>query len=253
MRDIDVQIPIEWFDELDSTSAEARRDVESGELGDQPRMYVARRQKAGRGRLGRSWASPEGGLWTTLAWPANREPSRVLEGLGLRIGMALVKTIEHALATHGHGEPVRLKWPNDALVKGRKVAGALTESIVRDGKTYILVGVGVNANFPTDALPPELRERATTLQDLVHAPTVLQRLAEDVRERLLEALMEEGIPPKLVNEARSYLAGVNEHTTITLPDGTRVEGVLRGLTDNGLPRVQTDEGEWVPPMSAVIE
>jgi len=248
-----MQIPIEWFDELDSSSAEARRDVESGELGEQARFYVTKRQTAGRGRLGRSWASPEGGLWATLAWPTNREPRRVLDGLGLRIGMALVRTIEHTLAGHGHGEPVRLKWPNDVLVKGRKVAGALTESLVKDGKTYVLVGVGVNANFSADTLPQDVRERAITIQDLVGAPTPMKKLAEDLRERLRDALMEEGTPEGLVNDARNHLAGVGEEATISLPDGTKQSGVLRGLTKEGLPRYETKEGEWVPPMGATVE
>ncbi|RMD62267.1 MAG: bifunctional biotin--[acetyl-CoA-carboxylase] synthetase/biotin operon repressor, partial [Planctomycetota bacterium] len=119
---LDLLIPIQTYEELDSTSLEARRDVESGELGDQARLYVAKRQTRGLGRFRRSWASPAGGLWCTLAWPVNLEPRLVLEGLGLRVGVAVVHTVEHTLAAHGVGAPVQLKWPNDVMVKGRKIA-----------------------------------------------------------------------------------------------------------------------------------
>ena len=163
-------IAIERLDIVDSTSAQARRLVESGGFGDRPRLFVALEQTEGVGRFGRAWASPIGGLWMTLGWPVTALAAEVLDGLGLRIGLALLHAIDHTLAGHGHDSDVRIKWPNDILIHGRKVAGALCETIRMDATTYILVGVGINGNFDVDALPVELHTTATTLLDEIGAP-----------------------------------------------------------------------------------
>ncbi len=253
MRDLDLLAPIERLEEVDSTNLAARRAVESGELAGSGRMLVAKRQTAGRGRFGRAWASPEGGLWCTLAWPVSLDPARVLEGLGLRVGVACAHAVEHALAAHGHGEGVRLKWPNDVLVNGKKALGALCEALERDGKTYILVGVGVNVNFPESAFPPEVRPLATTLSTVVHGQVNLERLLHDLRERLVQALMTEGLTKGLVNDARAHLFGVGSQATISLADGSKKGGVLSGLTDDGRVRLDTPEGPYVAPAGADVQ
>jgi len=252
IRDIDVLVPIERYDEVESTSRLARQAVESGELGDQARLFVASRQTAGVGRFGRRWESPAGGLWCTLAWPVNLSPRRVLDGLGLRIGMACVHTVEQTLGAHGHGEGVTLKWPNDVFVKGKKVLGVLTEVIERRGKTYALVGVGVNGNFPVADLPAELQDAATTLMDIVHGRVNLDRVLEGLRMRLCEALMTEGVSPQLLIDLRSHLHGVGRQVTITLPDKTKKTGELLGVGDDGRLRLRIGDEEYAAPSSAEL-
>lgn len=252
MRDIDVEIPIEHLDEVDSTSLLARRLVEEGEIGDQARLLIAARQTGGVGRFGRRWESPAGGLWMTLIWPVNLDIRRVVDGLGLRIGLACVHAIEHVLATHGHGEDVRLKWPNDVLIGGRKVLGTLCEVIEHDGKPFALVGVGINANFPITDLPEELRHDATTLQTVTDGPVVLDRLVDDLRERLRAALMSEGVSTPELEDLRHHLFGVGSQVQVKLGDGSEQRGRLLGLDEQGRLQLDTAEGEFTAPSGAEL-
>lgn len=106
-------------------------------------LVLADAQAGGRGRAGRAWASPPGtGVWlTVLARPAD---AAALDVLSLRVGIALAD----ALAPLADG-PVALKWPNDLLVGGRKLAGVLVEARWRDARVeWAAVGVGVNVRPP---------------------------------------------------------------------------------------------------------
>src|SRR5438552_3232297 len=92
---------VDRLDEVDSTNSHARRMIiERPRPCESARIFVARTQTAGRGRLGRAWASPEGGLWCTFLWPLpcgdarGGNPHASLDGLGLRVGVACTRAIE---------------------------------------------------------------------------------------------------------------------------------------------------------------
>lgn len=120
---------------------------------------VADRQTAGRGRLGRQWASaPEVGLYTSILFRP-KGPVSSLPLLTLVAGLAVTDAIQEVAA-----QSPRLKWPNDVLLDGRKVAGILTELATSASSVhYAVVGIGVNVNHGEDDLPPELRAGATSL------------------------------------------------------------------------------------------
>lgn len=129
-------------EEIDSTNEEAKRLIAAGERG--PLWIVARRQSQGRGRLGRNWESPPGNLYATLvlsdAAPARRAPE-----LGFVTGLA---TIEALKAATGFAERLTLKWPNDILLDGAKLAGVLLEAAVApvagETESSAIIGIGVN-------------------------------------------------------------------------------------------------------------
>ncbi len=108
-------------------------------------LLVAERQTAGRGRAGRSWLSAEGGSLTfSLAWRFPGGPA-TLAGLPLAVGVALAETLA-SLAVK-----VELKWPNDLLKDGAKLAGVLIETqAAPDGGTWAVIGVGLNLSLPDD-------------------------------------------------------------------------------------------------------
>ena len=110
-----------------------------------PLLLVAEHQSAGRGRAGRSWlSSPEGSLTFSLAWHFNGGPQALL-GLPLAIGVALAETLG-AL-----GQQVHLKWPNDLLKDGDKLAGILIETqSAAQGGTWTVIGIGLNLLMPDD-------------------------------------------------------------------------------------------------------
>ena len=125
-----------WLDETSSTNAEARRHAEAGEAG--PLWIAAHRQTAGRGRRGRAWETGVGNLAATLLMVVDKPAAEAAQ-------VAFVTALAvYDLAAHQVPETlVRLKWPNDVLVDGRKAAGVLIESGKRDdGRLWLAVGVG---------------------------------------------------------------------------------------------------------------
>lgn len=123
---------------LDSTQNEARRiDQADRAAGRSPRSYVvlAESQTAGRGRLGRPWASPPGGLYATLAQDVDEA---VFDLPTLRAGLALAESLAH------FGVETKIKWPNDLLFEGQKIAGILAEASA--GRLYLGVGVNLAAS-----------------------------------------------------------------------------------------------------------
>jgi len=120
---------------------------------------IAEAQTAGRGRLGRTWHSPRGvNLYCSIVLRPPLSPAAVPQ-------VALVAGVAAAAAlAETPGLAPRLKWPNDVLIDGRKVAGILTEMEAEVERVHhVILGIGVNLNAPRAAFPPELRERATSL------------------------------------------------------------------------------------------
>lgn len=252
MPEIDRDIPIERHDEVDSTSRLARRKIQAGAIGEGPILLIADRQTGGVGRFGRAWASPAGGLWCTLVWPVRRDLPRVLDGLGLRLAWASARVIDHALGAPGRDSRVQIKWPNDVLLNGKKVLGVLTETLRHEGRPFLLVGVGVNADFAVSALPPALRDRATTLRDVLGRAPDRRRLIDDVRAGMGAAILGQSADEATLREIRDRLFGVGESTTVTLSRGDTKTGALVGLDALGAPILRTRDGVWTAPPGAEL-
>ena len=110
-----------------------------------PRAVIARRQTLGQGQWGRRWQSPPGGVWLSAALPWSA-PCSAPGILGLAVAVALAERLEAS------GVAVLIKWPNDLLVQGRKLAGVLPRMVVRGSKVRLArVGVGLNV---VNAVPP---------------------------------------------------------------------------------------------------
>ena len=141
------------FDAVESTNETAKEllesDVEEG------LVVWADRQAAGRGRHGRAWASPLGGLYTSFILRPKETHAWVL---GLLVGMPVVKALRHFGVFGG------LKYPNDAVYQGRKIAGILSEGVYRRDVYHVVGGIGVNTNVDLEKLPPDVRATATTLK-----------------------------------------------------------------------------------------
>ncbi|TMA48957.1 MAG: biotin--[acetyl-CoA-carboxylase] ligase [Deltaproteobacteria bacterium] len=169
---------IRWLAETDSTQRVAR---ELGRAGaPEGTVVIAEAQTAGRGRLGRTWHSPRGvNLYCSIVLRPPLSPAAVPQ-------VALVAGVAAAAAlAETPGLAPRLKWPNDVLIEGRKVAGILTEMEAEVERVHhVILGIGVNLNASRSAFPPELRERATSV--LLATGHRVDRAA--VTARLLAAL-----------------------------------------------------------------
>jgi BirA family transcriptional regulator, biotin operon repressor / biotin---[acetyl-CoA-carboxylase] ligase len=161
--------PYEHVGSTPSTQLLLAPDAPEGALG------VAEEQTAGRGRLGRRWFAPAG---TSLLCSLQLRPDTPTERLPELTGVA-ARACADAIAALTGLEPA-LKFPNDVLVGGRKVAGILAEA--RDGR--VVLGVGINVNVPADELPEEVDRPATSL--LVETGRELNRaeLLAELLERL---------------------------------------------------------------------
>ncbi len=126
------------LDEIDSTNAEARRRA-PGLTG--PEWILALRQTRGRGRRGRLWADPAGNFSATLVM----RPAGAAETIALRSFVAALAVFDACVAVAGRAEPFSLKWPNDVLLNGGKLAGILLESCGAGGRVaWLGTGIGVN-------------------------------------------------------------------------------------------------------------
>lgn len=147
------------FEELASTNDEAKRQAAAGAA--EGLLIVARRQTAGRGRWGRTWASPAGNLYFSALLRPNRPPAEAAQ-LSFVAALAVAEAV---------GVPTRLKWPNDVLAGGRKLGGILLEG--SDGA--LVVGVGVNVASAPDGATCLRAEGSTAAPDDVLA-AVCERL-----------------------------------------------------------------------------
>lgn len=136
------------------------RDLATGDAPDGT-LVSATEQPAGRGRQGRDWTALPGGS-LLCSWVV-REPPALLS---LAAGVAVAQTADlarerYSLAAPDAHAPALIKWPNDVLIAGRKVAGILVEG--RPQEDWAVLGIGLNVALRQDDLPPELRDRAGTL------------------------------------------------------------------------------------------
>ncbi len=227
--------PLQLFDTLDSTNAEARRRAEAGEAG--PLWIVARRQTAGRGRRGRAWSTETGNLAATCLLVTERAPADAA-----RIAFTAALAVFDAAAAFVSEDRLALKWPNDLLLDGRKAAGVLVESGARpEGRLWLAVGIGINlahapeAERPTAALAPHLRPG-------VAAPTVesaAELLAEAFARRM--TLWDHDGFEAVARAWTARAAYLGEPCEARLPHET-VRGVAEGLDPDGALRLRLADG-----------
>ncbi len=180
------------LERVDSTNTHARRLLES-DPAHGPLVIVAAEQTEGRGRLGRAWASPRGGLWCTLLMPLAREAGADPGDLGARLGEACLQAVRQVLAPSGvDPSRARLKPPNDILVQTpegeRKVLGILTEIVGAKSQRHLIVGVGVNARVDEADLPAELRAIAGSLSRIAGRDIEPREVLGALLPTLLEAI-----------------------------------------------------------------
>jgi BirA family biotin operon repressor/biotin-[acetyl-CoA-carboxylase] ligase len=213
------------FDSLDSTMDEARRRAAAGVPS--PLWIWTRRQTAGRGRRGRVWRSGEGNLLCTLLLRPGRSAAE-----GALLSFVSAVALGDALTPFCPGVPLSLKWPNDLLLGGRKVAGILleSESMPEGDLSWLAIGIGVNlAEHPDDAEIP-----ATSLAGqglLPPAPAAMLSAVARHMAAWLGRWRAEGFAP--VREAwLSRAARLGERIRVRI--GTEaLEGVFHGLDAEG--------------------
>jgi BirA family biotin operon repressor/biotin-[acetyl-CoA-carboxylase] ligase len=234
-------VPVEAFEELDSTNAEARRRAEAGATG--PVWITARRQTAGRGRRGSAWQTGQGNLAATLLWTTDRKPADAAN-----VSFLAAVAITNVVDDYVPWELTKIKWPNDVLIGGDKVSGILIESGKRpDGRLWLAIGIGLNIDWsPADT------ERAATHVNARLRPDA-ERLTVDVGLEKLSGWLvdflevwEKDLEGSFLGTdiftwwyARGY--GLGERCTARLGTET-LEGVYEGIDEHGAMILALDNG-----------
>ncbi|MBP1961928.1 biotin--[acetyl-CoA-carboxylase] ligase [Paenibacillus aceris] len=236
------------YGEVDSTQTIAHSLVASG--APEGTLVLAEAQTAGRGRMGRAWHSPAGkGIWMSLVLTP-RVPVYFMPQLTLLSAVALCRSIQKVCRVD-----IGIKWPNDLLIKGKKVSGILLESSGEDERLkYVIAGIGISVNLKVDDYPEELRKVATSLA--IESGTEIKRETL-VQEFLLEfeelyaLYLEEGFSPiRLLWEALSVT--LKRPIRTYTPNGV-IEGFADSLDDSGALTVITENGEKIKVYSGDIE
>jgi BirA family transcriptional regulator, biotin operon repressor / biotin---[acetyl-CoA-carboxylase] ligase len=222
---------VHYFTETGSTNDIAASLAEAG--APEGTLVVASSQTAGRGRLGRQWHSPpDAGLYVSLIMRS----SRAAPYLTLAGGVAVARGITQATAL-----PVQIKWPNDIIVpdrarpsRSRKLAGILAEaSSGAEGVIYVILGFGINLR--ATAYPPELIDRATSIETELSRPVDGAAVLAETLAALNMYLsrLGEGDARRVIEDWRA-LSPLSRSGSVELstPSG-RLEGVAAGIDETG--------------------
>jgi BirA family biotin operon repressor/biotin-[acetyl-CoA-carboxylase] ligase len=225
-----------YFETIGSTNVEALRQLALGV--EAPFWIVADEQSEGRGRSGRRWQSPKGNLYATLGLRLSVSASAATQ---LSFVAALATC--DAIASHLPAEQVtalRLKWPNDVLLKGAKIAGILIESAAAPGTGGLAAAIGIGINVasapagtsrPVAALGLAPNARAAVFEELARAFDAWLARWDQTRgfATIREAWLE-----------RAHVIG--EPLNVSL-NGSTIGGRFQGLDERGALRLKTDAGD----------
>jgi BirA family biotin operon repressor/biotin-[acetyl-CoA-carboxylase] ligase len=228
--------PIHYWATIGSTMDEARRLAEGG--APEGTVVLADEQRAGRGRLQRSWWAPPGSslLLSILFRPPF--PPFQAQRLTMICSLAVCDSISRAIGTLPVDRPIGVKWPNDVLIGDHKVCGILTElDVTGDSIRYAIVGIGINVNVDVEGAPPLMAPATSLLLEAGHPVSrreVLVALLTGIEQRYLALL-----------EGRSYHQEWAERM-VTLGQPVQVsgaserwEGVAVGVDEDGALLVRT--------------
>lgn len=216
---------IQYYNELKSTNNTAREIAKTASEGT---VVIAETQSGGRGRMGNQWQSVAGGIWLSLIL----KPSIPLENVSkitLVAGIAVTNTLRKA------GVNAHIKWPNDVLVKGKKICGILTElSAELDKVDHVILGIGINANIKTSDLDEQIRANSTSI--LSETGKEIDRT--DFIASLLYELEQQYIIfntkqfTDIVDEWINLSDTIGREVTVTTPNRI-IEGKAVGITEKG--------------------
>ena len=172
--------------EVDSTNKQAKELAVGG--AHEGTVIIAETQTMGRGRLGREWISPAGGLWFSLILRPKLSPATASK-LTFMAGLAVAKVLRERF-----GLEVETKWPNDILVNGRKICGVICEmNTTNETINFVVIGVGVNGNFNVEKVfPVKLQKAATSIENELSRKIQLENLFKALLEKM-ESIYERSV------------------------------------------------------------
>ncbi|MBR6391530.1 MAG: biotin--[Lachnospiraceae bacterium] len=237
-----------YYDETDSTNA--RIGELAGAGAPDGTLAVADKQTAGRGRRGRGWDSPPGmNIYMSLLLRPDMDPSDA-PMITILMALAVCESVTEVTGGENAGDDTpaaRIKWPNDIVIRGRKVCGILTEMNMEAGRiSGVIVGVGINVNQGERTLfPEEIRDTATSLKlECCHAidRSILIAMIMERFEDLYGRFTDSGDLAYLTDRYDELLVSRDREVRVLDPQG-EYTGISRGIDDRGELLVETPDGE----------
>ena len=228
---------IDYHDIIDSTNRKAK---EFGLQGyPEGTIVVAEEQNRGRGRLDHQWASPRGGIWFSLVLRPYLTPERA-PLLTLLAAVSMIKGIEEVARV-----PVGIKWPNDIFLKGKKLAGILTEiNAEMELINFVVVGIGINVNVHKDCFAGDIAEIAASVVEEkgeeVPRPEILGAILNHM-EVLFDKAQKEGFS-SVIEEWKNYDTTLGEKVEIHTTTGI-ISGRALDISEDGSLIMEKKKGE----------
>jgi BirA family biotin operon repressor/biotin-[acetyl-CoA-carboxylase] ligase len=227
---------IHYFKEVDSTNDVAKYLAEEG--AEEGTIVVAEIQNRGKGRRGKTWISPPGGVWMSIILRPDIPPFNAPQ-LTLVTGVAVAETLKKECDLD-----VGIKWPNDILIGNKKVCGILTEVNASIEKVnYVVVGIGIDMNVDVPLFPPDLQKGATSLKNELNTEINGALL---VQKFLLEFeniynKFKAGKFPEILNEWRSLSKTIGCNVEVRTR-GKTVRGEAVGINKEGILILELEDG-----------
>ncbi len=227
------------FNSIDSTNSEAERLLANGETA--PFAVVANYQQKGRGRMGRSWHSPKtGNLHLSIAFRPNVDLIK-LRTFTLWQGICIARK----LRTMTGNEDISVKWPNDVVVNGRKIAGMLTEASIDSERVRSLVfGIGININSVSSQFPKPISKLSISLSDLVGQNFRVHEIAANFMSTILDGYNQciEGLPNHELMKNWNELDALRDQNIKITRGKEKIVGRAIGIDENGAVKVKARNG-----------
>ena len=184
---------------------------------------IAGEQQSGRGRMGRSWLSPAGGLATSIIL---RPPLASIYLLPAITSLAVFRTLANL------GVKAGIKWPNDVLIEGKKVCGILIENALKAGELgYSIVGIGINVNFDTGSYP-EIADIATSLSVQLGHEVPVGEVALQLYTELEDTYSKIDDPDLIISAWSQNMVTIGRRVSADFY-GNRIDGTAEGVNRQG--------------------
>ena len=225
------------YKEVKSTNTVAKflsmHDVKNGTV------VISEKQTEAKGRSGKTWESPLGGVWLSIILKPNVDQSK-FPLITLATGVAVAKTLEKV----GVENP-EIKWPNDIMINGKKVCGILTEAVAKFNTVEnVIIGVGIDANLDASQLPKELQPGTTTLKEELKREgndNTLIRIFLEEFEKISEIFNNEGYED-ILKEWRKRSYSIGKIVEVREPFNTYYDGYVIGISKEGALIVEKIDG-----------
>ncbi|MBB6219009.1 BirA family biotin operon repressor/biotin-[acetyl-CoA-carboxylase] ligase [Anaerosolibacter carboniphilus] len=236
------------YDTIDSTNTVAKKIAAEG--AEEGAVVIAEEQTGGRGRLGRQWVSPKGaGIWMSLVLRPSIEPA---EAAKITQIAAAAVTLAIRRVT---GCEAGIKWPNDIILHKKKVCGILTEMGAElNSVSYIVVGIGINANVDVALFPEEVKRIATSIKDCVgnniSRKEIVLHILKEFEDLYLDFIYTKSIK-KSVEICKAYSVTLGNTVKIINRDQTIIAEAV-DLTEEGELIIRNQEGQMEKIISGEV-